>query len=84
MKLSKEGKTEKKRKKKKKKEKSNTFQGNKSPCDSDCLFNNVKQKKGQKKILLENCPIKIAENTFFFFFSNLFELIRVDHREVEI
>lgn len=37
--------------------KRNTFQGNKSPCDSDCLFNNLKE-KGQQKILLENGPIK--------------------------
>lgn len=38
-------------KRKREREKKNTFQGNKSPCDSDCLFNNVKQKekKGQKK-----------------------------------
>lgn len=71
-------------KRKKEKKKSNTFQGNKSPCDSDCLFNNVKQKKGQKKILLENCPIKIADNTLIFFFLSVSKLIRVDHREVEI
>lgn len=38
--------------------KRNTFQGNKSPCDSDCLFNNSEEKKGQKKILLENGPTK--------------------------
>lgn len=29
--------------------KSNTFQGNKSPCDSDCLFNNINPKKKNKK-----------------------------------
>lgn len=37
-----------KKKKEREREKKNTFQGNKSPCDSDCLFNNVKQKKKKK------------------------------------
>lgn len=59
--------------------KSNTFQGNKSPCDSDCLFNNInpkkKIKKAKTKILLENCPIENKSHPF---------KLRDDHREVAI
>lgn len=29
---------------------SKTFQGNKSPCDSDCLFNNIKKKRPKGNI----------------------------------
>lgn len=35
--------------------KPNTFQGNKSPCDSDCLFNKT-NKKGQKKTIAHKLP----------------------------
>lgn len=56
------------------KKNSTTFQGNKSPCDSDCLFNNIKPKKEKKKILLENCPMIVY----------LLKMIRFDHQEVEI
>lgn len=37
------------KKEKKKPQNSKTFQGNKSPCDSDCLFNNILKKKRPKE-----------------------------------
>lgn len=52
--------------KKKKKQRSkiiNTFQGNKSPCDSDCLFNNAQQKKAKRKYCLKTAQKKVADNT---------------------
>lgn len=63
-----------KKKKNREEKNSKTFQGNKSPCDSDCLFNNIKPKKGQRKILLENCPMIVY----------LLKMIRFDHQQVEI